>query len=548
MRTMKYYWIFLIVILFNGFTAKGQNKGIYVDTNGNTAIGGTTYPQTRLSVSGQILSTGSGNPISKPVPIQGAYIDWNRENTGNTYFINHRGLGAGGFKFYNADSQGNLGNQIFTITGNGNVGIGSTNPGQKLTISPNITMGFTAGNLPNPVMSVGAYGANPSDGIGLFVHDTISKYEGWIGAIRSGNENCGAWGCKTMRFQVPDASSNVINALNILGGSGNVGIGSTTPLGILDVLGSGVSASNWVYFRGNTGTGSGNPSSSAASGLMYGWNPSGGQGESQILYATVAGGEPRLDFGRWNGNTKTIDMTLNGGNVGIGTISPQALLDIFGSTIPVNNNVFNVVGSGTSSGNYATAISSFSNDGDGFAIMGSSNSIWTTLKTINSTSNSDWVTGIFAQVATSGDCGFGTNGTISSNCGSSMFTSFKGSKGTTMLTSPLSTKVEIQFSGQGKLTGGKQEVVFDNNMSELIAEQTYKVLLTPTEECNGLIVVKKSDNGFTVTELGKGTSNATFDWFLIANKAVSALDQSAHPMLKTEPKIMESVQKIPSKK
>ncbi|MDH0657746.1 hypothetical protein N5D11_16850, partial [Acinetobacter johnsonii] len=36
---------------------------------------------------------------------QGAFVSWNKsEGQGETDFINHRGLGAGGFRFYNGDN------------------------------------------------------------------------------------------------------------------------------------------------------------------------------------------------------------------------------------------------------------------------------------------------------------------------------------------------------------------------------------------------------------------------------------------------------------
>ena len=54
---------------------------------------------------------------------------------------------------------------------------------------------YTLGFLPNPVMSVGAYGASPEDGIGFFSHDLSTGYMGWIGAIRTGPES-GGWGSK----------------------------------------------------------------------------------------------------------------------------------------------------------------------------------------------------------------------------------------------------------------------------------------------------------------------------------------------------------------
>ena len=101
---------------------------------------------------------------------------------------------------------------------------------------------------------------------------------------------------------------------------GNTGIGTTTPHGSLEVYGTNANA--WVYFNGNANIVP-NPSAGVNTGFMTAWNPSGGQGETQILYGTGLGVTPRLDFGRWSGAAKTIDMTLRNGNVGIGTASPQ---------------------------------------------------------------------------------------------------------------------------------------------------------------------------------------------------------------------------------
>jgi hypothetical protein len=114
-----------------------------------------------------------------------------------------------------------------------------------------------------------------------------------------------------------------------------VGIGTPTPLGSLDVLGRTFltlenTANNWVYLRGNVhGT---LPSASALQGLIYGWNSSGGLGESQILYSTALGAAPRLDFGRWSGTVRTIDMTLRDGNVGIGAMTPASRLHVVGGS------------------------------------------------------------------------------------------------------------------------------------------------------------------------------------------------------------------------
>lgn len=129
-------------------------------------------------------------------------------------------------------------------------------------------------------------------------------------------------------FTGSSPSSTVGNSPITVSGS-YVGIGTTSPNGGLDVNPP-LGANSWIYLRGNL-NGTADPSASVSTGIIYGWNPSGGQGESQLLYGTGAGYQPRFDFGRWNGSVKTIDMSLNNGNVGIGTITPSATLDVNGS-------------------------------------------------------------------------------------------------------------------------------------------------------------------------------------------------------------------------
>jgi len=66
-------------------------------------------------------------------------LGWNRTaGEGEADFINSRGAGTnGGFAFYDYDNSGNI-NQLIRLQGGGNVGIGLTNPAQKLDVSGNI--------------------------------------------------------------------------------------------------------------------------------------------------------------------------------------------------------------------------------------------------------------------------------------------------------------------------------------------------------------------------------------------------------------------------
>jgi hypothetical protein len=227
-------------------TQSGSNVGIgttapasLFDVFGSASFGAPIYGGNGLGTDGKFqILTGGASPVADR-------LVFGTDNTGWRMAISK-------------NSAGSI-TDLMTVVDNGNVGIGTTNPGQELTVSPSPLMSFSPGGLPNPALSVGAYGANPTNGIGLFVHDTTSGYVGWAGAIRSGNENCGGWGCKSLRFQVPDGSGNVLNALSILGISGDVGIGTTAPIRSLTDSGEfamTTAAGGTAWFDVSDGTGS----------------------------------------------------------------------------------------------------------------------------------------------------------------------------------------------------------------------------------------------------------------------------------------------------
>ncbi len=81
----------------------------------------------------------------------------------------------------------------------------------------------------------------------------------------------------------------------------------------------------------------------------------------------------------------------------------------------------------------------------------------------------------------------------------------------------MSVNKEITISGQAQLENGEVEVTFENDFDQFI-DENYKVLVTPTGECNGLYVFDKTTTGFMVKELDNGNSDTTFDWLVVAQR------------------------------
>lgn len=140
-----------------------------------------------------------------------------------------------------------------------------------------------------------------------------------------------------------------------------------------------------------------------------------------------------------------------------------------------------------------------------------------------------------------------SNSKIATTSGHASFTHLPTSSGFKVFTSPLSPEIEIHFSGDGVLENGQVRIQFETELMELIAHlASYKVFLTPTDECNGLYVAEKSKMGFLVKELSHGNSTASFDWFVIARKKKTMVESEllkieingeAEEMLKSLPMI-----------
>src|SRR6185312_14994484 len=83
----------------------------------NSVINSTTIGTITPAVGNFSVSHVSGN--TGPTLGQGAWTMWNLESTGNTNFVNQRGLGSGGFSWFNANNSGVIGSALMTLDSTG---------------------------------------------------------------------------------------------------------------------------------------------------------------------------------------------------------------------------------------------------------------------------------------------------------------------------------------------------------------------------------------------------------------------------------------------
>jgi hypothetical protein len=241
-------------------------------------------------------------------------------------------------------------------------------------------------------------------------------------------------------------------------------------------------------------------------------------------------------------NFNVSGTTVLNGSVGIGTYSPATKLNVD----PQGPGGILIGNSNSSSGGYTSLQLLISAESGGYSSLQSiqsAGSAWGNLilnpsggnvgigtttpgaplhvATSNPAHSGYVVTGIYAQVSGGDDWGLYTNGQAGSGGGNSMFTHLPTKRGHRVVTSPLCLEAEVHVSGTQKLSKGKARVRFERDVADILihsSKETYRILLTPIGQCNGLTVTEKSKNGFVVAELAGGKSNAGFDWFIIAHK------------------------------
>ncbi|QHJ07845.1 hypothetical protein [Hymenobacter busanensis] len=190
--------------------APANANGLRVDNGGNVGVG-VGSPTQRLDVDGGVLARAHA-----PVGNQGAYLQWNRTGgDGETWLLNQQGLGGAnaGIRFGGATT-GNAVTEWARFLNNGNLGIGTTAPGQKLEVAGQVYSSTGGFRFPDGTVQTTAAAAGGGAGDNLGNHTAT----------------------QSLKLNGQTLSNNGTGGLH-LDDAGNVGVGTATPAGPLQVNG-----------------------------------------------------------------------------------------------------------------------------------------------------------------------------------------------------------------------------------------------------------------------------------------------------------------------
>jgi len=297
-----------------GTITNDSTAALYV--NGNVGIG-TTGPGAKLAISGNpylylFNNTNSllfDNPAYGNVRISGG-TDPNGNSTDVNFGVGQiylSGDSAQGIRFLTSPSttagSARTWTERMTIRNNGNVGIGTTSPGQLLSVSG------------NPARFLLASGA--TDGATIILDDTGGTVTGqW--AIKNRNSD------GRLGFSRSDGSGTDLVSITT---TGNVGIGTTAPSGQLDVSSSFYTGTGQIVLRAQDGVNEGSQINFT------------GAGTNRYFYLDNFAGRFRFVSQDATGDSEKFTIT-NVGNVGIGTMGPTTILDVADGALVVRPSTF----------------------------------------------------------------------------------------------------------------------------------------------------------------------------------------------------------------
>ncbi|MFZ2769803.1 MAG: tail fiber domain-containing protein, partial [Minisyncoccia bacterium] len=277
-----------------GVSLDAIQEKMRITGDGNVGIG-TTNPLAKLDVNGVIRAYSNG--ISTPASGAGLEMMYDTSTDKGYLYAANRNLGQ--YKYLNIEGVP----IVLNAQSGGNVGIGTTTPGAKLSV---INTSVLTGNIPLELGNTDSVGDGSTRSAWVKYFGTAGNADTTWVAGNTGNEFVFSY--LGARATAPDSGSKWLTIQN----GGNVGIGIMNPGYKLDVNGN-------AHLGHMISTYSASPINPSA--VLY----------SDATYNTIIGANNQFST-NYIGVLANTNITMMGGNVGIGTTTPASLLTVFTTT------------------------------------------------------------------------------------------------------------------------------------------------------------------------------------------------------------------------